>query len=259
MAKKHSLEMRGLHAGIAGKEIIKGVDLTVSSGEIHALMGPNGSGKSTLSYLVMGHPGYEVTSGDILFDGESILDLSPDERCKKGLFLSFQYPLEIPGVSLSNFLRTAYNSVRPKEQHMPPFKFETLLQQKLAELHMSEKFSERSVNEGFSGGEKKRCEILQMAVLGPKIALMDETDSGLDIDALKIVSEGTKRLKADTGMGVLLITHYQRILRYVRPDFVHVFVDGRIVKSGRAELAELLEAEGYAKFLPASKLELESA
>lgn len=244
-----TLEIRNLHASVEGKPILKGVNLTVKQGEIHAIMGPNGSGKSTLSRVIMGDLHYAVDSGDVLLDGKSILGDAPDERARKGLFLSFQYPLEVPGVSLSNFLRTSYNSLHPQAP-LSVFKFQPMLQERLAQLDMPQAFADRYVNDGFSGGEKKRCEILQMSVLEPKIAVLDETDSGLDVDALKIVSEGTNRICAAKGMGVLLITHYQRILRYVKPQFVHVFVDGRIVKSGGHKLAEELETTGYAKYSP---------
>lgn len=245
---KNELTIKNLHASVDGKKILKGVNLTVRQGEIHALMGPNGSGKSTLSRIIMGDPRFTVDEGDIFFNGESIISLSPDERCRKGLFLSFQYPMEIPGVTLTNFLRTAYNSAHPKEQQLSVFKFHAFLKSKLDALKMPVEFADRFVNYGFSGGEKKRCEIVQMAVLQPSIAIMDETDSGLDVDALKIVSEGANKLVAESGMGVLLITHYQRILRYVKPDFVHVFIDGKVAKSGGAELAEQLESTGYAQY-----------
>jgi Fe-S cluster assembly ATP-binding protein len=245
-----TLQIKNLHASVDGKPILKGVNLTVRQGEIHAIMGPNGSGKSTLSRVIMGDPQYKVDEGEILLDGKSVLDLEPDERARLGLFLSFQYPMEVPGVSLSNFLRTAYNSIHPTQQ-LSVFKFQPLLETRLSELGMQQNFANRYVNDGFSGGEKKRCEILQMSVLEPKIAVLDETDSGLDVDALKIVSEGANRISARTGMGVLLITHYQRILKYVKPQFVHVFVDGKIVQSGDSKLAEELENSGYAKYLPA--------
>ena len=238
-----------MHARIGDKEIIKGVSLKISSGEIHALMGPNGSGKSSLSNIIMGNPAFSVTSGDILFDGESILSKKPEERAALGLFLSFQYPAEIAGVSMANFLRIAYNNTRPrKEDRLPPFAFIPVLEKEMKLLGMSSEFSSRSVNEGFSGGEKKRAEMLQLSVLKPRIAILDETDSGLDIDALKIVSEGANRAAKEFGTGLLLITHYQRILHYVKPDFVHVFVGGKIVESGSGSLAHRLEAEGYAKY-----------
>jgi Fe-S cluster assembly ATP-binding protein len=244
------LEIKDLYVSVEGKEILKGFDLKVRQGEIHALMGPNASGKSTLSHTIMGHPRYKVEKGDILLNGESILRLSPDERAKRGLFLAFQYPLEIPGVSLANFLRIAYNNMRqadkPKDMNaevVSVFKFREILKEKLKLLKMDESFANRYLNEGFSGGEKKKCEILQMAILRPKIAVLDETDSGLDIDALKTVAKGINTLSHDTG--ILFITHYQRVLRYVRPNYVHILLDGRIVKSGKEELALELEEKGY--------------
>lgn len=236
------LEIRDLHVAVEGKPILKGVNLTIHKGEVHALMGPNGSGKSTLSNALMGHPNYTVTSGDILFKGESILELSPDERARRGLFLAFQYPVAISGVSVVNFLRTALKSIRGEE--VPVREFRKLLKEKMALLGMDDSFAGRYVNDGFSGGEKKRHEILQMAVLQPEMAILDETDSGLDIDALRTVAEGINKLTGPN-LGVLLITHYQRILNYVHPHYVHVLVDGRIVKSGGSELAEKLEAQGY--------------
>jgi Fe-S cluster assembly ATP-binding protein len=236
------LEIRDLHVAVEGKPILKGVNLTIHKGEVHALMGPNGSGKSTLSNALMGHPNYTVTSGDILFKGESILELSPDERARRGLFLAFQYPVAISGVSVVNFLRTALKSIRGEE--IPVREFRKLLKEKMALLGMDDSFAGRYVNDGFSGGEKKRHEILQMAMLQPEMAILDETDSGLDIDALRTVAEGINKLTGPN-LGVLLITHYQRILNYVRPHYVHVLVDGRIVKSGGSELAEKLEAQGY--------------
>lgn len=239
----NKLEIIELHVEVEGKEILKGLSLTVKEGEIHAVMGPNGSGKSTLASTIMGHPKYEVTKGKILFNGESIVEMAPDERARKGVFLAFQYPMEIQGVSLSNFMRTAYNET--KQEHLSVMEFQKLLKEKMKLLHMKEEFSERYLNEGFSGGEKKRCEILQMAILHPKMTIMDETDSGLDIDALKIVSEGTNEVAKESGMGVLLITHYQRILKYIKPHFVHVLVNGTIEKSGGIELAEQLEEKGY--------------
>ena len=241
------LTITNLHAEVAeeGAEILKGVDLEVRAGEIHAIMGPNGSGKSTLSKVISGHPAYEVTDGDVLFKGESVLDMEPDERAQAGIFLAFQYPVEIPGVSIANFMRTAINAKRGEE--MDIFDFQDLLVEKMEMLEMEPVFAERSVNEGFSGGEKKRNEILQLAMLEPKLAVMDETDSGLDIDALKVVSAGINKIKAQQGneMSVLLITHYQRMLNYVKPDYVHVMVDGRIVQSGGPELAHQLEEKGY--------------
>ena len=240
------LKIVDLHAEVAedGTEILRGLNLEINEGEIHAIMGPNGSGKSTLSKVISGHPSYEVTDGDILYRGESILDMQPDERAKLGIFLAFQYPVEIPGVSIANFLRTAINSHRGEEIDI--FDFHELLMERMEMLEMDPAFAERSVNEGFSGGEKKRNEILQLAMLEPRLALMDETDSGLDIDALRIVSAGINSVKEKNGaMGVLLITHYQRMLNYITPDFVHVMVAGRIIRSGGADLALELEEKGY--------------
>jgi len=238
------LDIKDLHATIEGKEILKGVDFHVKQGEIHAIMGPNGSGKSTLASTVMGHPKFIVTKGDILFDNESIIKLAPDVRARKGLFLAFQYPYEVPGVSLSTFLRTAYNAVRQggKKGDLGQEMLSVLDFRKL--LDMDESFATRYLNEGFSGGEKKRCEILQLAIIQPKIAVLDETDSGLDIDSVKIVAEGVNKLVGPE-MGVMIITHYQRILRYIKPDYVHILLDGRMVKSGGPELADVLEARGY--------------
>ena len=241
------LRIVNLHAEIAedGTEILRGVELEIQEGEIHAIMGPNGSGKSTLSKVISGHPAYEVTEGDILFRGKSVLDMEPDERAQAGIFLAFQYPVEIPGVSIANFLRTALNSKRGEE--IDVFDFAELLTEKMEMLEMDPVFAERSVNEGFSGGEKKRNEILQLAVLEPTLAVMDETDSGLDIDALRVVSAGINKVKEQhsTDMSILLITHYQRMLNYVTPHFVHVMVEGRIVRSGGPELALELEEKGY--------------
>ena len=240
--------IRDLHVGIAGKEILKGVNLEVKQGEVHALMGPNGTGKSTLAYTLMGHPGYEVTKGEVIFKGVNILDLEPDERARLGIFLAFQYPVAISGVSVANFLRTAINSRRKAENHedkgisVPEFR--KMLKERMDVLKMDHAFAGRYLNEGFSGGEKKRAEILQMAVLKPEIAILDETDSGLDIDALRIVSEGVNTL-GGPDMGVLVITHYQRILNYVKPEFVHIMLDGRIVESGGSDLATHLEEHGY--------------
>ena len=239
------IEIDGLKVEVEGKEILTGLDLAVAQGETHAIMGPNGSGKSTLAYAIAGHPAYEVTAGTIRFDGEDVTEMSPDERAAAGLFLAMQYPTEIPGVSLTNFLRTAVNAVA--DEPVPVRQFMTELKSHMADLKMDEKFLSRNVNEGFSGGEKKRFEILQMALLKPRIAVLDETDSGLDVDALKIVSEGVNRLQGDD-LGVLLITHYTRILNYITPDKVHVMSGGRIVKTGGADLAESLEAEGYEQF-----------
>jgi len=239
-----TLEIKDLHVSIEGSEILKGLSLTVRGGEVHALMGPNGSGKSTLANTLMGHPRYDVEDGQVLIDGEDILEMEPDERAKKGLFLAFQYPVEIPGVTVANFLRSAYNALHGDREPMSVLEFHQLLQKHMKELEMDEEFAGRYLNEGFSGGEKKRHEILQMALLKPRIAIMDETDSGLDIDALKIVSDGVNRQRSDN-LGVLVITHYQRILEYLKPDFVHIMMDGRIVRSGGPELARELEEKGY--------------
>lgn len=239
------IEIDGLKVEVEGKEIITGLDLHVAQGETHALMGPNGSGKSTLAYAIAGHPAYEVTGGTIRFEGEDVTQMSVDERAKAGLFLAMQYPTEIPGVSMTNFVRTAVNATRTEDMRIREFM--TKLKDGMADLKMDEKFLSRNVNEGFSGGEKKRFEILQMALLEPKIAVLDETDSGLDVDALKVVSEGVNRLRGDT-LGVLLITHYTRILNYITPDHVHVMSAGKIVKTGGPDLAETLEAEGYEQF-----------
>lgn len=238
------LHIEDLHVEVEGREILKGLDLSVDKGEIHAIMGPNGSGKSTLAYVLTGRPGYEVTSGKIVYRGEDILDLEPDERAKRGIFLAFQYPTEVPGVSVVNFLRTAYNAMHP-DRELSAMKFRMYLQEKVDLLEIPTELVDRYVNQGFSGGEKKRNEILQMAVLQPELAILDETDSGLDIDALKHVSAGVNKL-AGPDVGILLITHYQRLLNYIRPDQVHVLMGGRIVRSGGFELAERLEAEGYA-------------
>jgi Fe-S cluster assembly ATP-binding protein len=244
-----TLEIRDLHVSVEDKEILRGVDLTVRAGETHAIMGPNGSGKSTLAYAIAGHPKYDVTGGEILFDGESVLEMTVDERARAGLFLAMQYPVEVPGVSVSNFLRTAVTAVRGEAPKLRDFSKE--MRGAMAELQIDPAFAQRNLNEGFSGGEKKRHEILQLEMLKPKIAVLDETDSGLDIDALKVVSEGVNRFRSGGETGVLLITHYTRILRYVRPDFVHVFAGGRVVEEGGPELAELLENEGYEKFTKA--------
>ena len=246
-----TLDIKDLHVSITtpdgtDKEILKGVDLTVNSGETHAVMGPNGSGKSTLSYAIAGHPKYTVTSGSITLDGQDVLEMSVDERARAGLFLAMQYPVEVPGVSMSNFLRTAVTAVRGEAPKLRLWVKE--IKAALADLDIDPQFSERSVNEGFSGGEKKRHEILQLGLLKPKIAILDETDSGLDVDALRVVSEGVNRYAEAEQAGVLLITHYTRILRYIHPQFVHVFVDGRIVASGGPELADELEENGYVRF-----------
>jgi Fe-S cluster assembly ATP-binding protein len=238
------LEISDLHVEVEGREILGGVNLTLDKGEIHAIMGPNGSGKSTLAYVLAGRPGYEVTSGKVFYNGENILDFAPDARAHKGVFLAFQYPTEVPGVSVVNFLRTAYNAVHPEDQKSA-MQFRMYLQEKIDLLDIPSELVDRYVNQGFSGGEKKRNEILQLAVLRPELAIMDETDSGLDIDALKHVSAGVNKL-AGPDIGIVLITHYQRLLNYIRPDKVHVLMGGNIVKSGGFELAEQLEAEGYA-------------
>ena len=249
-----TLEIRDLQVSVtadgAEKPILKGVDLTVKSGETHALMGPNGSGKSTLAYSIAGHPKYTVTGGSVTLDGEDVLAMTVDARARAGLFLAMQYPIEVPGVSVSNFLRTAATAVRgeaPKLRH-----WVKEVKDAMGNLEIDPAFADRSVNEGFSGGEKKRHEILQMELLKPKMAVLDETDSGLDIDALKIVSAGINRCRENSDIGMLVITHYTRILRYVKPDFVHVFVAGRIAEQGGPELAERLEAEGYERFVKAS-------
>src|SRR5579859_7899779 len=246
IAMPSALEIRNLHVSIDSKPILNGVDLIVKQGEIHAIMGPNGSGKSTLAYTLMGHPNYEVTQGEVLVNGENVLDLPPNERAKAGLFLAFQYPHSIPGVTMANFLRTAVNYVN--EKPMPPREFRQKLREKMALLKMNDEFAGRYVNEGFSGGEKKRAEILQMAMLQPNYAVLDETDSGLDIDALRIVADGVNALLGPQ-MGVLVITHYQRLLNYITPDFVHVLVGGRIVREGGSELALELEKSGYDEYL----------
>lgn len=242
------LEIRNLHAGIEGKEILKGVNLTVRKGEVHALMGPNGTGKSTLAYALMGHPNYEITEGEVWFKGKNILELEPDQRSHLGLFLAFQYPVAIPGVSVANFLRTALNAHRkaanPEDKGISIPEFRRLLKERMDLLKMDHAFAGRYLNEGFSGGEKKRAEVLQMAALQPEIAVMDETDSGLDIDALRIVSEGVNALRGPE-LGVLVITHYQRILNYIKPEYVHIMMDGRIVETGGPELALHLEEHGY--------------
>jgi Fe-S cluster assembly ATP-binding protein len=247
------LELKNLHVALEdGTEIVKGVDLAVSPNEVHAVMGPNGSGKSTLAYALMGHPAYEITSGDILFDGESILELEPDERAQRGVFLAFQYPHAVPGVTVTSFLRSAINAIRKARNGgeedpiaIPEFRKELLEQ--MDRLKVSRELASRYLNDGFSGGEKKRVEILQMAMLKPRIAILDETDSGLDIDALRVVAGGVKEL-VGPDMGALVITHYQRILDYITPDFVHVFIGGRIVEEGGPELAHKLEAEGYERY-----------
>ena len=249
-----TLEIKNLHVSVitdqGNKQILNGIDLTVRSGEIHAIMGPNGSGKSTLAYSVAGHPKYEVTEGEILLDGENVLEMSVDERARAGLFLAMQYPVEVPGVSVSNFLRTAKTAIGGEAPKLREWVGE--LKTAMSNLRMDPDFTERNINEGFSGGEKKRHEILQLELLKPKIAILDETDSGLDVDALRIVSEGVNRAHATNNLGVLLITHYTRILNYIKPDFVHVFVNGKLAEQGGAELAARLENEGYDRYLKAS-------
>lgn len=241
------LVVKDLHVKVEDREILKGIDLTVRPGEVHAIMGPNGSGKSTLAYSLMGHPGYEITQGEILVNGVNVTDMPPDARAKEGLFLAFQYPHSIPGVTMANFLRTAVNAVR--EQPVPPREFRQEMTKQMQLLKMDNSFAGRYVNEGFSGGEKKRAEILQMAMLQPKYAVLDETDSGLDIDALHIVADGVNALLGPE-MGVLVITHYQRLLNYIKPDFVHVLVRGKIVQEGGPELAHELERVGYEQYEP---------
>lgn len=248
-----TLEIKNLQVAVSTDEgmkpILKGVDLTIKSGETHAIMGPNGSGKSTLAYSIAGHPKYTITGGSVFLDGADVLEMSVDERAKAGLFLAMQYPVEVPGVSVSNFLRTAATAIRGEAPKVRTWVGE--VKEAMAALNMDPAFAERSVNEGFSGGEKKRHEILQMELLKPKIAILDETDSGLDVDALRIVSEGVNRVKDSNNIGIMLITHYTRILRYIKPDFVHVFAAGRIVEEGGAELAEKLEEKGYAEYVTA--------
>ncbi len=248
------LEIRDLHAGIEGREILKGLTLNIDKGEVHAIMGPNGSGKSTLAKVLAGHPTYEVLSGEIIFEGADLLDLDPDERARAGVFMAFQYPIEIPGVSNSQFLRLAYNEKMKHlgEEELDPLEFNDLLKERAKIVEMDSSFFKRSVNEGFSGGEKKRNEILQMAVLQPKLAVLDETDSGLDIDALRIVAEGVNKLR-NADKAIILVTHYQRLLNYIEPDFVHVLADGKIVKQGGKELALALEEKGYDWVKAASK------
>jgi len=240
------LEIKNLHASAGEKPILRGISLTVNAGEVHAVMGPNGSGKSTLAQVLAGHPAYEVTAGEVLYEGENLLELDPEERAQKGLFLAFQYPVEIPGVSNAYFLRSAYNEIRKSrgEDEVDPIDFLEIMEQKLQLVHMSDDMLQRSVNTGFSGGEKKRNEILQMAVLDPKLAILDETDSGLDIDALRIVAEGVNTMRRPDN-ATIVVTHYQRLLNYIVPDYVHVLANGRIVKSGGKELALELEARGY--------------
>jgi Fe-S cluster assembly ATP-binding protein len=246
-----TLEIKDLHVSIetdqGTKNILKGVSLTISSGEIHAIMGPNGSGKSTLASTIAGHPRYEVTKGEILLDGEDVLEMGPDERAQAGLFLAMQYPVEVPGVTMTNFLRTAKTAIDGEAPKLRTWTKE--VKQAMEKLRIDADFANRNVNEGFSGGEKKRVEILQLELFKPKFAILDETDSGLDIDALRVVSEGVNRAHQDNDMGTLLITHYTRILNYIKPSFVHVFVDGRVAEQGGPELADELEANGYDRFL----------
>ena len=244
------LEIKNLHVNVeteqGPREILRGVDLTINEGEIHAIMGPNGSGKSTLAYTIAGHPKYTIVQGEILLDGENVLEMTVDERARAGLFLAMQYPVEIPGVTVTNFLRTAKTAIDGEAPSVRTWVKD--VRESMTNLRMDSKFAERNVNEGFSGGEKKRNEILQLELLKPRFAVLDETDSGLDVDALKIVSEGVNRAKASTGLGIMLITHYTRILRYIHPDFVHVFVAGRIAEQGGPELADRLEDEGYDRY-----------
>lgn len=252
-----TLQITDLHVSVTTEQgerpILKGVSLTINSGETHAIMGPNGSGKSTLAYTIAGHPKYTVTSGTITFDGEDVLALSVDERARAGLFLAMQYPVEIPGVTVTNFLRTAKTSINGEAPAIRTWSKD--VKASMEALRMDPAFAQRNVNEGFSGGEKKRHEILQLELLKPTIAVLDETDSGLDVDALRIVAEGVNRARENTGLGVVLITHYTRILNYITPDFVHVFVDGRIAEQGGPELADRLEQEGYDRFLEPAKVE----
>jgi len=240
------LSIRNLHAGVEGHEILRGIDLEVKAGEVHAVMGPNGSGKSTLAQVLAGHPAYAVTAGEVRYDGQNLLELSPEDRARAGVFLAFQYPVEIPGVSTAQFLKTAVNEIRTRQgqEELDAIEFLAILREKLALVEMDQSFISRAVNEGFSGGEKKRNEILQLAVLKPKLAILDETDSGLDIDALRIVAHGVNALRTPDN-AMILVTHYQRLLNYITPDYVHVLFNGRIVKSGGKELALELEAKGY--------------
>ena len=251
MSKTPILEVLKLDAKVADEDvkILRGFNLELRRGEIHAIMGPNGSGKSTLAKVLAGHPAYEVTEGEVLYNGEDLLELKPDERARQGIFLAFQYPVEIPGVSIANFLRTAMQAHLEKEEEVDLFEFQDHLLDRMELLEVDPSFAERPVNDGFSGGEKKRNEILQMSVLRPQLALMDETDSGLDIDALQVVANGVKKLHEENPeMTILIITHYQRLLNYIQPDYVHVMVEGQIVRSGGPELAEDLESEGYEQF-----------
>jgi Fe-S cluster assembly ATP-binding protein len=243
---KTLLEIRGLRATVNGVEILKGIDFAVRLGEVHAIMGPNGSGKSTFAKVLAGHPAYSVTAGVVLYEGRNLLELPPEERARAGVFLAFQYPVEIPGVANSQFLRLAYNSVQAErgKDELDPLEFDDFVREKMKLLEMNPEFLDRSVNEGFSGGEKKRNEVLQMALLDPKLAILDETDSGLDIDALRVVAQGVNRLSSP-GNAMVLVTHYQRLLNYIVPDYVHVMDGGRIVKTGGKDLALILETRGY--------------
>jgi len=240
------LEVKDLRAGVDGSEIIKGISLSIKAGEVHAIMGPNGSGKSTLAKVLVGHPSYEVTGGEVIFNGENLLEMEPEQRALKGIFMGFQYPVEIPGVNNAEFLRMAYNArlVKEGKEELDPLDFDDILTEKMKMLSMEKKYRERNLNDGFSGGEKKKNEILQMAVLQPKLAVLDETDSGLDIDALRVVSDGVNKLRNENN-ALILITHYQRLLEYIKPDYVHVLSQGLIVKSGEKDLALELEAQGY--------------
>jgi Fe-S cluster assembly ATP-binding protein len=246
-------EINGLRVSVEGREILKGVNLGISRGEVHAVMGPNGSGKSTLSHTLMGHPGYKVEGGEVLFRGQNILDLTPDERSRLGLYLAFQYPVVVPGITMANFLRTALNAQRgydgkDKSKAVTPKEFRSLLKDQLQVLHMDDSFLSRYINDGFSGGEKKRAEILQMAVLKPQIAILDETDSGLDIDSIRFVSDSINQMRGPD-LGILIITHYTRILKFIRPDHVHVLVDGQFVRSGGPEIGDELEERGYSEWV----------
>ena len=250
-------EIKDLRASVEGRQILKGVSLSIAKGEVHAVMGPNGSGKSTLSYALMGHPGYSIDSGEVLFKGKNLLGLEPDERARLGIFLAFQYPVVVPGISMTNFLRTALNAKRgydgkDRSKQISPKEFRSLLKDELEVLHMDDSFLPRYINDGFSGGEKKRAEILQMAMLKPEIAILDETDSGLDIDSIKFVAEAVNRMRGPE-LGVLIITHYTRVLEYIKPDYVHVLVDGRFVLSGGPEIADRLETTGYSEWTDADE------